>query len=158
RPLRPMLAQTAQGPGEAIATFAGRAAVEEKLDGARVQIHRRGNECRLYSRRLQELTPSLPDVVALVLGGLGVEAAILEGEVIPVGADGRTLPFQELMRRFRRVKEVERLVREVPVRLKLFDALQVEEVALIDKPYTERWDALERVRGSLETVARIVPA
>jgi DNA ligase-1 len=64
RPLRPMLAQTAETAASALATFAGRAAVEEKLDGARVQIHRRGDECRLYSRRLQDLTPSLPDVVA----------------------------------------------------------------------------------------------
>src|SRR4029077_7958567 len=104
RPLRPMLAHTAETAGEALAAFEGRAAVEEKLDGARVQVHRRGDECRLYSRRLQELTPSLPDVVELVRGGLAAPAAILEGEVVPVDAEGRSLPFQELMRRFRRVK------------------------------------------------------
>ena len=158
RPLRPMLAQTAETATEALATFDGRAGIEEKLDGARVQIHRRGDECRLYSRRLQELTASLPDVVALVRSGLGVPAAILEGEVVPVDAAGAALPFQELMRRFRRVKDVERLVREVPVRLRLFDVLQDGDVALIDRPYAERWAALERVRGTLETVGRIVPA
>jgi DNA ligase-1 len=158
RPLRPMLAQTAETAASALATFGGRAGVEEKLDGARVQIHRRGDECRLYSRRLQDLTPSLPDVVAAVRAGLGVPAAILEGEVIPVGADGRPLPFQELMRRFRRVKDVERLVREVPVRLRLFDVLQADDVALIDQPYDERWNALGRARGALDTVGRAVPA
>ena len=103
--------------GEALARLGGRAGVEEKLDGARVQVHRRGDTCRLYSRRLQELTPSLPDVVTRVLERLAVPAAILEGEVLPVDDAGRPLPFQELMRRFRRVKDVSRLVREVPVEL-----------------------------------------
>ncbi|HJQ85660.1 MAG TPA: ATP-dependent DNA ligase, partial [Candidatus Binatia bacterium] len=158
RPLRPMLAHTAGGATEALASFEGRAAVEEKLDGARVQIHCRDGESRLYSRRLQELTPSLPDVVALVRERLAVPAAILEGEVVPVDVDGRPVAFQELMRRFRRVKDVERLIDEVPVRLRLFDALQVGAEPLIDRPYAERWAALERACGGLETVARVVPA
>jgi DNA ligase-1 len=153
-----MLAQTAESAGEALAAFGGRAGVEEKLDGARVQIHRRGDECRLFSRRLQELTPSLPDVVDLVRTGLAAPAAIVEGEVIPVAPDGGLLPFQELMRRFRRVKDVARLVAEVPVRLRLFDVLQAGDVPLVDRPYAERWAALERVRGGLETVRRIVPS
>jgi DNA ligase 1 len=158
RPLRPMLAQTAATAPEALARLGGRAAVEEKLDGARVQVHRQGDTCRLYSRRLQELTPSLPDVVAHVLARLAAPAAILEGEVLPVDAAGRPLPFQELMRRFRRVKDVSRLVRDVPVELRLFDALQIGEVPLIDRPYAERWAALEQARGEVGTVGRIVAA
>jgi DNA ligase-1 len=158
RPLRPMLAQTAATAGEALARLGGRAGVEEKLDGARVQVHRRGDTCRLYSRRLQELTPSLPDVVTHVLERLAAPAAILEGEVLPVDSAGRPLPFQELMRRFRRVKDVSRLVHDVPVELKLFDALQVGEVPLIDRPYAERWAALEGARGDVKTVDRIVAA
>jgi len=158
RPLRPMLAHTAESATEAVATFDGRAGVEEKLDGARVQIHRRGDECRLYSRRLQDLTPSLPDVTALVVDRLGVPAAILEGEVVPVDAAGRTLPFQELMRRFRRRKDIDRLVGEVPVRLRLFDVLEVGDEPMIDRPYGERWQRLTAIRGGVETVERIVPA
>jgi DNA ligase 1 len=158
RPVRPMLAHTAESAAEALAAFGGAAAVEEKLDGARVQLHRRGDECRLYSRRLQDLTRSLPDVVALVRRDLAVPAAILEGEVVPVDPAGRTLPFQELMRRFRRVNDIERLIGEIPVRLRLFDALRVGDHALIDRPYAERWSALERARGALETVGRVVPA
>jgi DNA ligase 1 len=158
RPVRPMLAQTAESVSEALAGFEGRAAVEEKLDGARVQIHRRGDECRLYSRRLQDLTASLPDVVERVAGGLGAPAAIVEGEVLPVDAEGRMLPFQELMRRFRRVRDVERLTREIPVRLRLFDVLQLENAPLIDEPYGARWTTLARARGTLETVGRVVPA
>ncbi len=158
RPLRPMLAQTAANATEALVRLGGRAGVEEKLDGARVQVHRRGDTCRLYSRRLQELTPSLPDVVSHVLERLAAPAAILEGEVLPVDADGRPLPFQELMRRFRRVKDVSRLVCEVPVELKLFDALQVGDVPLIDRPSAERWVALEEARGDVRVVDRIVAA
>ena len=157
RPLRPMLAQSAESASEAVAAFAGRAGIEEKLDGARVQLHREGEVCRLYSRRLQELTPSLPDVVAAVMQNLAAPAVILEGEVVPVDGAGRPLPFQELMRRFRRVKDVERLVGEVPVRLQLFDALQVGDASLLDCPYRERWTILERVRGGLPTVRRLVP-
>ncbi len=157
RPLRPMLAHSAESAGAALATFAGRAAIEDKLDGARVQIHRRGAECRLYSRRLQDLTASLPDVVTAVTRGLAVPAAILEGEVIPVTPSGRTLPFQELMRRFRRVNDVARLVDEVPVQLRLFDALQVDDRPLIDVPYVERWRALDAARGALLTVRRTLP-
>jgi len=158
RPLRPMLAQTAEDVGSALATFPDGAGVEWKLDGARVQLHRRGGECRLYSRRLADITPSLPDVVSSIVDGLGVPAAILEGEVIPRGPDGRPLAFQELMRRFRRVNEIERLVGEVPVRLHLFDALQLGDEPLIDRPHAERWAALERGRGRLATVGRLVPA
>jgi DNA ligase 1 len=158
RPLRPMLAHTAESASAALESFGGRAGVEEKLDGARVQIHRRGEQCRLYSRRLQELTPSLPDVVELVATQLAAPAAILEGEVIPVDQAGRVLPFQELMRRFRRVKDVARSVREVPVQLRLFDALQVADQPLIDCAYGERWNELERVRGGVVTVTRTVPA
>jgi DNA ligase-1 len=157
RALRPMLAQTAETAAAALAAFGGRAAVEHKLDGARLQIHRRGDACRLYSRRLQDLTASLPDVVAEVTSGLAVPAAILEGEVVALDAAGRHLPFQELMRRFRRRRDVERLASEVPVRLALFDVLQVGEASLIDRPYRERWAALERVCGRLTLVGRGLP-
>jgi DNA ligase-1 len=150
RPLRPMLAQTAATATEALARLGGRAGVEEKLDGARVQVHRPGDTVRLYSRRLQEMTPSLPDVVAHLLDGLAVPAAILEGEVLPVDDAGRPLPFQELMRRFRRVKDVSRLVREAGGAAAL-DALQVGETPLIDRPYAGGWDALEAARGRVAT-------
>jgi DNA ligase-1 len=88
---------------------------------------------------------------------LASPAAILEGEVVAVAPDGRQLPFQELMRRFRRLRDVERLAREVPVRLRLFEALQVGETSLVDEPYGGRCRRLEQVRGRIETVARVVP-
>src|SRR5207248_2130984 len=123
RPLRPMLAQTAEDVADAFAMLKGSLALEHKLDGARVQIHRNADgEVRIFSRRMNEITPSLPEVVEWV--GSGVDGgAIFDGEVIAVDAKGKPLAFQELMRRFRRVREIERLRVEQPIQLFLFDLL-----------------------------------
>ncbi|MEO8601726.1 MAG: ATP-dependent DNA ligase [bacterium] len=157
RPIKPMLAQSAADVASAWEALDGRLALEWKLDGARVQIHRRGDEIRIFSRRLQELTASLPDVVAAMRAAGAAETAIFEGEVL-AEAEGRPLPFQELMRRFRRVRDIEATTRAVPVRLYLFDLLQLGDTLLLERPYTERWAALETARGSLDGVRRLVAA
>jgi DNA ligase-1 len=157
QPIKPMLAQTAEDPAAAFGEHGGRVAVEYKLDGARVQIHARGQQVRIYSRQLSDVTDSLPDVVAEVREKLTAAEAILEGEVVAVSAEGRPLPFQHLMRRFRRKHEIEEAIVEIPVRLHLFDALYVDARSLIDAPNTERWAALEQVAGSLGMVRRLIP-
>ena len=108
RPLRPMLAQPARAVADAFAILGPRFAIEHKIDGARVQIHHAPGGVRIFSRRLNEITPSLPEV-AEAAARLGDRHAILDGEVIAVDAAGRPLAFQEVMRRFGRVREVERL-------------------------------------------------
>ena len=158
RPLKPMLAQTAEGVDEALAGYDGRVALEYKLDGARVQIHRRGDEVRIYSRELSDVTGSLPDVVARVRAGMAAQEAIVEGEVIAVDAAGRPLPFQHLMRRFRRKRGVDDMIAEVPVRLYLFDALYRDGQSLVDEPYEARWQALIETAGELAPVPRLLPA
>ena len=157
RPLKPMLAQTAADVDAAFAALQGRLALEWKLDGARVQIHKQGDRVRLFSRRLHDITPSLPEIVERVVRGAHAHIAIFEGEVIPV-ADGRPLPFQELMRRFRRVRSVAETAAQVPVQLYLFDLLLHEQQLLLDTPAAARWDALQQARGDLDCVARIIPA
>jgi len=157
RPLKPMLAQTAEDLDEAFEHFDGSLALEYKLDGARVQIHRRGDQVRIYSRSLTDVTDSLPDVVAEVQGSQGAAECILEGEAIAVDGHGRPLPFQHLMRRFRRKHDVMVSADETPVQLHLFDALYVDGRPLIDAPYQERWSALEKGAGSLNLVRRLVP-
>ncbi len=154
RPLRPMLAQTAETVDEALAELGGRAAFEYKLDGARVQIHARGGRVRVFSRRLSDVTHSIPDVVEAVLSGLRVDGVILEGEVIAVGDSGRPLPFQVLMRRFRRVKVTPELIQSIPLRVYLFDALMVKGRPLIDEPYVERRRALEE---AVSDPLRLIP-
>ena len=144
-PLKPMLANTVEDPREALLEQGGEAAFEYKYDGARIQIHRRGNEVRIFSRRLSDVTGSLPDIVELVKERVGGGDAVLEGEVVAVGENQRPLPFQDLMRRFTRVTDVDEMVGKVPLRLHLFDALLLDGDLLIDEPYSRRWATLEDV-------------
>ena len=157
RPIKPMLAQTADSLGEAFERYAGRLALEFKLDGARVQIHRQGDQVCIYSRHLSDVTTSLPDVVAEVTAKLAAEEAILEGEAVAVDAQGRPLPFQHLMRRFRRKHAVAEMVEAIPIQLYLFDLLYVNGRSLVDASGEQRWAALEQAAGGLNLVRHLVP-
>jgi len=145
-PLLPMLAEIATDFGDVLRAHGGRTALEFKYDGARVQVHREGERVGIWTRRLSDVTRSLPDVVA-VARELAGAPFILDGEVVALDAAGRPLPFQELMRRFRRVHGVDALVREMPLALHFFDCLMLDGRSLIDTPYAERWTALARVTG-----------
>jgi len=103
------------------------------------------------------VTVSLPEVVETVQQGLGAEEAVVEGEVVGVDAVGRPLPFQHLMRRFRRVHDVAALAQEIPVQLHLFDLLYVDGESLVDLPNGERWEQLASVAAGLLLVPRIEP-
>ena len=153
-PLKPMLAQSALDVAAAWEALGGRLAVQWKLDGARVQIHKQGERVQIFSRRLQDITASLPEIVAAVRAEAACDTAIFEGEVLAVAGE-RPLPFQELMRRFRRVRDVEAMAREVPTRLYLFDLLREGEALLLDRPLIERWAALQRACGGLTCVAHL---
>jgi DNA ligase-1 len=157
RPIKPMLAKTAEDLAEAFARFEGRVALEHKLDGARVQIHAQGEDLRFYSRNLSEVTASLPDVADEVRANLRAQQAVLEGEVVAIDREGRPLPFQDLMRRFRRVHKVEEMVAQVPVQLYLFECLHRDGEDLLDRPYGERWQALQEVAGGLNLVPQALP-
>jgi DNA ligase-1 len=154
-PTKPMLAEVAEDPMEVLGEHGGRTAVEFKMDGARVQIHRLNDEVRVFSRRLSDVTASLPEVVDLARS-LPSRAFVVEGEVLAVDSRGRPLPFQELMRRFRRVHEIEAHRESLPLELRLFDVLQVDGEMLMDRPYEERFAALERLAPSKLIVERRV--
>lgn len=138
RPVKPMLAQMASDVAEALKEHGGKTAFEYKLDGARVQIHKKGGIVRVFSRRLTDVTESLPEVVVIVRENVKAEEAILEGEVIAIDSDDNPLPFQHLMRRFRRVHAVEYVAEAVPVRLYLFDILYLNGESLISLSYLHR--------------------
>ena len=146
-PLLPMLAEIAGDVDEALAAHGGTSAFEYKYDGARIQLHREGERVAIWSRRMSDVTRSLPDIVAIARRDLGGAPFILDGEVVALDAAGRPLPFQELMRRFRRVRGVEAAVAELPLTLHLFDCLMADGRSLLDEPYARRWEALERVTG-----------
>jgi DNA ligase-1 len=156
RVVKPMLAAVAAGVEEALAEHGGTSTFEYKLDGARVQIHVSEGVVRIWSRRLTEVTESLPDVVQLIKTNLKVHSAILEGEVVAIGQDGRPLPFQHLMRRFRRKHDVDRIIQRVPTELYLFDLLYVDGESLIDKPYSERRRRLSELTDGLHLVENVV--
>jgi DNA ligase-1 len=158
RPIKPMLAQTAASVEEAFALLGPELALEYKLDGARVQIHKKGQRVWLFSRNLSDLTASLPEVQGEVAREVTANTAILEGEVIAVAEDGRPLPFQNLMRRLGRVHDIEALREQIPAKLYLFDLLYAGSEMWIDRPYQERMAELQRVRGNLSLVERSLPA
>jgi DNA ligase 1 len=140
RPLQPMLASTAPTI-EAAMERVGEAAVEWKLDGARVQVHRAGSEVAVFTRTLDDITARVPEVVAAALA-LPVAAAVLDGEVIALGPDGRPHPFQVTASRVGSRLEVERLAASLPLTVFLFDLLHLDGQDLIDRPGAERATAL----------------
>src|SRR6185295_16841476 len=107
RPVQPMLAQSAEDVEEAL-TGLGEAALEYKVDGARIQAHKSGDEVRIYSRALNVVTPAIPEIVEAVRALPGHDL-ILDGEVVALDATRRPLPFQITMRRFGRRLDVERM-------------------------------------------------
>lgn len=141
RPVKPMLAQTADGVEEALERL-GRAALDWKLDGGRIQAHKRGDEVRIYTRRLNEATDALPEVVEAVRG-LAPRELVLDGEAIALDAEGRPRPFQETMRRFGRVRDVRAARRALPLSTWWFDCLLLDGEPLIDLPATDREAALQ---------------
>jgi DNA ligase-1 len=140
RPILPMLASTAVSVDEAVASF-DRASVEWKLDGIRIQIHRRGDEVRVYTRNLNEITHALPGIVEAVRG-LAVEQAVLDGEALWMGEEGPA-PFQETVARI----DGEALPEGVVTFL--FDLLHVDGEDLLDTPLEERAARLEAIAPRL---------
>lgn len=156
RPIKPMLAQIAATVAEALEEHGRKTALEHKLDGARIQIHKSGNTVKIFSRRLTDVTESLPEIVELVRNEVKADEAILEGEVIAVGEDGRPMPFQHLMRRFRRIRKIEEAAKEVPVQLYLFDALFIDGKSYINRAYTERRERLAEIAGAIQLTRQVV--
>jgi DNA ligase-1 len=156
-PIKPMLAQMAEDIPSALDAHGGRSAFEYKLDGARLQIHRDGETVRIFSRRLTDVTESLPDIVEAA-GRLEADTVLVEGEVVAVDPAGRPLPFQDLMRRFQRVHDIEKVVERIPLELYLFDILYLDGETLLEAPYEERWAALECVAPSEFLAPRILTA
>ncbi len=141
RPVLPMLAQTADRVGDALDRFET-AALEYKLDGARVQVHRSGDDVRVYTRRLNDVSDAVPELVESVRA-LPVREIVLDGEALALRPDGRPQPFQVTMRRFGRRLDVSRMRGELPLSAYFFDILYLDGDALVDLPARERLEALD---------------
>lgn len=150
RPVRPMLAQNVADIREALDAMGGTADFETKYDGARLQVHKRGEEVRLYSRRLENLTAALPEIVGYVRQSVRADTAILDSECIATDPKtGRPVPFQNILTRLRRVHRVEETQRLFPLFLRPFDLLYVDGESAIDRPFAERRRLLEAVVAPL---------
>ncbi len=154
-PVKPMLAELAEDLGDVFKYHKGGSSFEFKFDGARIQIHKMGDEIRIFSRRLSEVTESLPDIVSLAKG-FKADELLADGEVVAVDLSGKPLPFQDLMRRFRRVQDVKELVEKIPLELRLFDLVYLNGELLIDAPYEERRKRLSDVCGKKLLASRLV--
>ena len=157
-PIRPMLAERLGSAAEIVKKMGDKAVTAEyKLDGERLQIHKDGDAVKLFSRRLEVITPHYPDAGDLVRKHVSLRKAILEAEVVAINEDtGEYLPFQELMHR-RRKYGVDQAMADYPVALNFFDILLAAGSDLTGKPYTQRRKRLEQaVKETGRT--RVVPA
>ncbi|WP_440989862.1 ATP-dependent DNA ligase LigA [Haloarchaeobius baliensis] len=139
RPVQPMLAQAGTA-SDALADW-DEAAVETKFDGARVQVHWDGDTVSVYSRNMEDVTDPLPEVVEFVREHCDAPA-ILDGEVVAVDDDGEPLPFQQVLRRFRRKHDVAQAREAVGVELRAFDCLHADGDDLLDVALVDRHDRL----------------
>lgn len=151
RPIKLMLAQVTPDIETAIREL-GVVAAEWKFDGARVQIHKKGDTVTLYSRRLENITGSLPDIVSAVKTAVKADSAILDGEAVAIDEDGRPKPFQEILKRFRRKYDVQNKVRHIPLTLNLFDIMYLNGDSLIELPLQKRREFLVSSIGDSDLV------
>jgi DNA ligase 1 len=149
-PLQPMLAQTATSIVEAVGEL-GEVVVETKLDGARVQVHRDGDEVAVFTRNLHDVSHRVPEVVEAALG-LPVRSIVLDGEALALGGDGRPLAFQETMQRFGRERDLDAVRASVPLSVRFFDVLHVDGDDVLDLPLGTR---LEAMRDAVPDALRV---
>jgi DNA ligase-1 len=144
-PIRPMLAERLSSPEEILEKLGGKCIAEYKYDGERIQIHKKGEEIVLFSRRLEDISSQYPDAIELVKNHVKAEDAILEAECVAVDVDtGEMKPFQELMHR-RRKYGIKEAMEDYPVSLFMFDALYANGKDLTLEPYPRRRETLSKV-------------
>ncbi len=152
KPIRPMLAQNAASVEDALREMGGEAAFEIKYDGARVQVHKDGENVIIYSRRLENVTKSIPEVVEAIKEALKPERAIVEGELVAIENGGKPRPFQYVLRRFRRKYNIDEMIEKIPLELNLFDLMFVDGEGLIEKTFVDRRKKLEEIVKESERI------
>jgi len=142
-PIRPMLSERLSSPEEILEKLGGKCIAEYKYDGERIQVHKKGEDVALFSRRLEDISSQYPDAVELLRKHVKVRDAILEAECVAIDTEtGEMRPFQELMHR-RRKYGIEKAMEEYPVSLFMFDALYVDVKDFTLEPYPIRRQALQ---------------
>lgn len=125
--------------------------VEVKYDGARVQIHKDGEKIVLFTRRLENVTKQFPDLVKLAKEAVKAKRCILDGEMVGIDKKtGKPLPFQQLSQRVQRKYDIEKMVREIPIQVSLFDIIFIDDRSLLDEPLKERRKVLEKIINPIQ--------
>jgi DNA ligase 1 len=156
-PVSPMLAQSAVDVAEALEAIHGEVAFEWKMDGARIQVHKLGDEVRIYTRSLNEISAAVPEIVELARTFLE-RALVLDGEAIAFDAAGRPHPFQVTMKRFGRKLNVEASRTALPIKAFFFDCLKVGDESIANRPTQERFHALAKSVPAALLIPRLVTA
>ncbi len=155
RPVKPMLADMAYSVSEALKEHGGITALEYKYDGIRVQIHSKSGKIKVFSRRLSNITDNVPDIVRAIEDKIKGHDIVVDGEAIGTKGD-KPVPFQDIVRRVQRKNDLFSILRELPLRLYLFDILFLDGKLLVDEPYRKRWEILERIVGEDFLAKRLV--
>jgi DNA ligase-1 len=154
-PVSPMLAQTATDVAEALQAIHGAAVFEWKMDGARIQVHKLGQEVRIYTRSLNEITAAIPEIAELART-FPQHALVLDGEAIAFDAARRPHPFQVTMRRFGRKLNVDALRGTLPIEAFFFDCLRIDDDSTATRTTQERFEALSRAVPAALLIPRLV--
>ena len=155
-PIRPMLADRIQSEEDAIKKMPEQFAAEYKLDGERVQIHKKNDEIILFSRSLENITQYYPDIVDNIGKSLKTDDGVFEAEIVPINENtGEFLPFQELMHR-RRKHKLDEAVSRYPITVNFFDILYYDKNDCLNLPYSERRKILESIVNE-NNFAKLVP-
>ena len=145
RPIQVLLADKSPSLEEAIKEY-GKPAIEVKYDGMRIQIHKNSDIVWLYTRRMENVTKMFPDIVEMVKNNVKAKTCIIEGENLGIDAKtGKPIPFQRLSQRIHRKYDIQKMSKEIPVQVNVFDMLYLEDKMLFDKPFRERRKLLEKV-------------
>ncbi|HEY5484219.1 MAG TPA: ATP-dependent DNA ligase [Propionibacteriaceae bacterium] len=154
RPIAPMLAASAPNVADATTT-GGPWSVERKLDGIRIQAHKRGDDVRVFTRSLDDITDRLPEVVEVV-AALPAETLVLDGEAIALRPDGRPEPFQITGARTASSRDPAQLRKQTPLTTYVFDVLHIDGTSLLDEPLSARREVLDRILPPENRVASVV--
>ncbi len=144
-PIKVMLAQRVSSAQELLEKYEGKVSLEYKYDGLRVQIHKKGDKIKLFSRRPEDITDQFPDVIEFIKEAAEQEDFIIEGEIVAYDSKNeKILPFQQVSQR-KRKHDIEQKISEVPVRVYLFDALFAENKTFLDEGYLVRRKILSKI-------------